>query len=186
MNATVPADYSRDDPEGHAEEIADRLNLPGYGVGMLTAVDVGSRTVYAHSDDVEVAATVGLGTPTWAAAPDGHLRSDWYKVGTINLVVSLPVMMSDGALVNLVGTATEGKAQALLDLGVKATGTATDAVCVVCDPSRGINYEEAQYGGPRSTWGARVARAVHSAVLTGAEMWLSENSIPRREFESVT
>jgi len=85
-------------------------------------------------------------------------------VGTINLVVVIPERLADGALVNAVATATEAKAQALWDLGLRATGTATDAVCILC-PDEGRAHA---FGGPRSVWGARLARAVHGAVLAGA------------------
>jgi hypothetical protein len=33
----------------------------------------------------------------------------------------------------------------------------------------------AAFGGPRSDWGARLARAVHEAVLEGARSWLQQN-----------
>ncbi|MCW2900719.1 MAG: hypothetical protein JWO67_2984, partial [Streptosporangiaceae bacterium] len=44
------------------------------------------------------------------------------------------------------------------------SGTASDAVCVA---ARAEGPEE-PFGGPRSRWGARIARAVHAAVRHGA------------------
>jgi adenosylcobinamide amidohydrolase len=79
------------------------------------------------------------------------------------MVIVVPERLSEGALVNAVGTATEAKTQALWEAGVMGTGTATDALCVLC-PSDGPAHP---YGGPRSTWGSRLARAVHVAVLSG-------------------
>ena len=61
---------------------------------------------------------------------------------------------------NAVVTATEAKTQVLLEHGVPGTGTASDAVCVLFPPVG----EEERFAGPRSVWGARVARAVHRAV----------------------
>jgi adenosylcobinamide amidohydrolase len=87
------------------------------------------------------------------------------SAGTINILVVLPERLADAALVNAVATATEAKVQALRDLGLHATGTATDAVCVAC-PDEG---RAGAFGGPRSVWGARLARAVHAAVLTGGQ-----------------
>ena len=55
------------------------------------------------------------------------------------------------------------KAQALGEIGFDATGTASDAICIVCEPDGDIE----PYGGPRSTWGARLARVVRLAVLSG-------------------
>jgi adenosylcobinamide amidohydrolase len=162
LNVQVDSDYPATDPEGDLRGIAATLGLHGDGVGMLTAKDV--RDVASAEDHgVEVTATVGLGWPTWAAAPDEPVVAP--TPGTVNIFVVVPVPLSDAALVNAVATATEAKVQALLDAGVRATGTASDAVCVAC-PVGGAEPE--RYGGPRSLWGARIARAVHRAVLDGA------------------
>lgn len=167
INATVHKEYSRLDPEAHLTELAAVRGLAGPGVGMLTAVDV-RKAVTATDGGVEVTTTVGLGHPTWAAAADGDLRHVRPRPGTINIVARLPVRLGDAALVNAVATATEAKVQALWEYGVKATGTATDAIFVGC--VRGDGPVE-PYGGPRSTWGARLARAVHAAVAEGTRRW---------------
>jgi adenosylcobinamide hydrolase len=160
VNAQVPPSYGRRDPEHHLAKLAVSLGLPGRGVGMLTAADV--RQVWTGADGgVEVVATVGLGHPILAAAP--ARRDDADLVGTINVLVLVPARLSDGALVNAVGTVTEAKVQALRDLGFDATGTATDAVCLACSADGPV----ATFGGPRSVWGARIARSVHAAVLAG-------------------
>jgi adenosylcobinamide hydrolase len=167
VNATVPMSYDRDDPDLHLAEIAAGLGLPGGpGVGLLTGVDV-RRYVVASDGGVEVAATVGLGAPAWAAAPDGDLRRA--GPGTINIIARVPVRLSDAALVNAVATVAEAKAQALWDLAVPATGTCTDATSLSCAADGPVE----PYGGPRSTWGARLARAVHAAVLDGGRTWLA-------------
>ncbi|CAM5278537.1 Adenosylcobinamide amidohydrolase OS=Streptomyces tendae OX=1932 GN=GUR47_22765 PE=4 SV=1 [Streptomyces tendae] len=76
---------------------------------------------------------------------------------------TLPVALSDAALVNAVMTVTEAKVQALLDAGLDCSGTPTDAVCVaVRAPRDGEDVHV--FAGPRSEWGARLARAVHRAV----------------------
>ncbi len=85
------------------------------------------------------------------------------RVGTVNIVAWVPERLGAGALVNAVATVTEAKAQAIRDLGLAATGTATDAVCLLCPPD-GV---EAAYGGPRSRWGEPLARAAYRAVLDG-------------------
>jgi adenosylcobinamide amidohydrolase len=74
----------------------------------------------------------------------------------------VPARLSDAALVNAVATATEAKVQALADLGFDATGTATDAVTIACPPAG----PPAAFGGPRSRWGAPLARAVHAALTS--------------------
>ena len=155
VNATVPMSYDRDDPAAHLTAISAGLGLTGSGIGHLTGVDVALRAG-GHDGGVAAWATVGLADPIRAAAPDAPAP----RTGTINIIAFLPVRMSDAALVNAVVTVTEAKVQALADRGLDATGTATDAVTIVC-PADGA--PEA-YGGPRSRWGARLARAAHVAV----------------------
>lgn len=75
----------------------------------------------------------------------------------------MPVCLSAAALVGAVITVTEAKTQALLEAGVPGTGTASDAVCILC-PQQG---PAEPFAGPRAPWGARIARAVHSAVRAG-------------------
>jgi adenosylcobinamide amidohydrolase len=161
LNAQVPAGYARTDPAEHLRDLARGLGLTGPGIGLLTAAHV-PALVQREDQGAHAAATVGLRVPTWAAAPAGH--PDPELAGTINIVVVLPVPLTDPALVNAVATATEAKVQAVLEAGFAGTGTATDAICVAA-PASG---QEEEFAGPRSVWGARIARAVHAAVLSGA------------------
>jgi adenosylcobinamide amidohydrolase len=191
LNAQVAHGYDRLDPIDHLLELAARVGLSGDGVGLLTAADVDAQ-VASTDDDVRLVATVGVRVPTWAAAPVGvddevfpHRQA--YAPGTINIVAFMPRPLTDGALVNLVATATEAKTQALLDLGVPGTGTATDAVCVACPPVEagagdaddegdGEGDGEAAlelFGGPRSVTGSALARAVHEAVTIGTAAGLA-------------
>ncbi len=163
VNAQVPPSYARRDPDHHLRKLAVSLGLPGHGVGMLTAADVRSF-VTTVDDGVEVVATVGLGEPEWAAAAPRTERVPVRLAGTINAVALLPERLSDAALVNAIATATEAKAQALFELGIAGTGTATDAVCIAT-PADG---RAEAFGGPRSRWGSRLARAVRDAVRLGA------------------
>jgi adenosylcobinamide amidohydrolase len=167
VNAEVGLDYDHDDPGAHVASIAAELGLEpeGDGVGFLTAARV--LDVQSGSDGgVTCDATVGISTPTWAAAPDG----DWsrWQPGTINLVCWVPAPLSDAALANALVTATEAKTQALLEAHVPGTGTASDALLVCCPPGG-----TEPYGGPRSASGARLARAVHQAVAAGATRFLA-------------
>lgn len=156
VNIEVDDTYSRVDLADHVGEVVADRSLTGPGVGLLTAARVAQFGV-AADDGVEVHATVGLSVPTWAAAPP---EPEPAAPGTINIVVDMPVRCSTAALVNLVMTVTEAKTQALFEAGVPATGTASDAVVVTC-PTDG---DEVGFGGPRSHWGQRAARAAHAAV----------------------
>jgi adenosylcobinamide hydrolase len=163
FNAQVPDNYDRDDVATHVSELARTFALDDSGVGMLTAASV-RRSERASVEGVDAEATTGLSHPTWAAERDADSSA---RVGTINTVIFVPTRLSDGALVNAIATATEAKSQALFDAGFSATGTPSDAVALFCPLGGDIE----RYGGPRSLWGARIARAVHRAVLTGAHAW---------------
>jgi adenosylcobinamide amidohydrolase len=164
-NAEVGLGYHHDDPGAHVAAIGADLGLPaGGGVGFLTAARV-ADVATGTEDGVRCDATVGISVPTWAAGADGSW-SRW-EAGTINLVCWVPAPLSDAALANALVTATEAKVQALIEAGVPGTGTASDAIAVCCPPGGGEPY-----GGPRSMWGARLARAVHAAVATGTARFL--------------
>ena len=173
LNAQVPAGYARMDPAVHLAELAADLGLAGEGVGLLTAARV-PDAVQCEDDGVRVAATVGLRLPTWAAAPGtaDRGRMPVWRPGTINIIVSVPVPLRDAAYVNAVVTATEAKSQAILEAGFRATGTASDAICIAA-PATG---QPEDFTGPRSLWGARIARAVHSAVHAGALRYAAKAS----------
>ena len=160
VNAQVAKAYARVDVEDHLQKIALAAGANGTGVGMLTAARVDDRAA-AMDGGVHSFATVGLTAPTWAS--DAAVKAGSSRVGTINVVAFLPVRLSDAALVNAVMTVTEAKTQALLEAKVPGTGTASDAVCVLCSAS---GHGET-FGGPRSPWGGRLARAVHGAVARG-------------------
>ncbi len=168
VNAEVALDYRRPDPARHAAEIADELGLaPGHGAVLLTAARVAEVTS-AQDGGASCDATVGLSVPTWAADEDD--AGIVWRPGTINLVCTVPVAWDDSALVNAVMTVTEAKTQALLDRGVPGTGTASDAVVICCRPGGGEPF-----GGPRSPWGSRLARATYAAVLEGTDRYLARS-----------
>lgn len=169
LNAQVGHGYTRLDPDRHLAEIAQRHGMTGRGVGLMTAARV-TEGAFAADGGVEALVTAGIGVSGWAADPataDAAATATHRAVpvpGTINIIVALPVALSPGAMVNAVATATEAKVQALLDAGFDASGTPTDAVCVAAREAG----EEILFCGPRSEWGARLARAVHAATLEAA------------------
>jgi adenosylcobinamide amidohydrolase len=175
LNAQVPGLYRRTDPARHLAEIARGIGLDGPGVGLLTAASV-AGLVTAMDEGVHAAATVGLRVPTWAAAragtsdPELAPIGEW-RPGTINIVVAVPVPLTDAAFVNAVITATEAKSQAVIEAGFAGTGTASDAVCVAAPTSGPASAAGEDFAGPRSPWGARIARTVHEAVAGGANRY---------------
>jgi len=165
VNATVSLHYGEADPTAHAARIAKALELEaGAGAVLLTGIDV-AAFVAAADDGAEAVATVGLGAVTYAAAPDG--AHTMWRPGTVNIVAWVPEPLCDAALVNLVATVAEAKAQAFAEAGVAGTGTPSDAAVVCCPCGEVPDDDDHRYGGPRSTWGARVARAAHAAIARG-------------------
>lgn len=175
LNAGVGDDYAHHDPERHLEEIARGLGYRGAGVGMLTAAPV-EHVSTANDDGVLVWATVGIREPLWAARRSdvGSRARRVHTPGTINILAWIPVSLEEAALVNAIATATEAKAQALLERQIPGTGTATDAICIA-SPQPGVSPE--RFCGPASRWGARLARAVHAAVADGVDDWQARNGV---------
>ena len=170
LNAQVPADYARTDLAAHVAQIAAAHGLAGSGTGLLTAAPV-RHWRRGEDQGVSADATVGVTRPTWAAdADDAISLSPRYRPGTINLVIQLPVRLTDAALVGAVITASEAKTQALIEAGVPGTGTASDALCILCP----VSGPTEPFAGPRSRWGARLARAVHGAVRDGLATQLAQ------------
>ncbi len=161
LNVGVPKRYDRMDLDEHAGEVASSLGLSGPGATFFTAADV-TRVTSVVEDGVHAATTVGITSPTWAADRSGGFTP--WTPGTINIVVHVPVRLTEAALVNMVMTVTEAKTQALCDAGVPGTGTASDAVAITCPTSGPRDV----FGGPRSLWGGRAALAVYAAVLAGS------------------
>ncbi|MFL9652530.1 adenosylcobinamide amidohydrolase [Streptomyces sp. PB17] len=170
LNAQVAHGYRRTDPARHLAGLARTAGARGPGVGLMTAADVSAHG-RARDGGAEAVATAGISVRGWAAAPQEcttgaapqECATGAVPPGTVNIVVALPVALSDAALVNAVMTATEAKVQALLDAGLDCSGTPTDAVCVAARaPRDGADVHA--FAGPRSAWGARLARAVHRAV----------------------
>ncbi|WP_047175192.1 adenosylcobinamide amidohydrolase [Streptomyces sp. MNU77] len=166
MTAADVAAYTTGHDGGVTATVTAGLGVRGWAAAPATATRAPHRPEDAESpgalprpEDAEVPGA--LARPEDAGAPGSPFRP-----GTVNIVVTLPVALSDAALVNAVATATEAKVQALLDAGLDCSGTPTDAVCVAA-PEPGQDGGE-PFAGPRSTWGARIARAVHTAVLAGA------------------
>ncbi|GAA2111646.1 adenosylcobinamide amidohydrolase [Kitasatospora saccharophila] len=163
LNAQVRAGYGRMDPAEHLAELAAAQGLSGPGTGLMTAAEVDACT-WAEDGGATAVVTTGIGVPTWAAAPD---LPSGYVPGTINILAVVPAPVSDAGLVNLLTTATEAKVQALLEAGYDCSGTPSDALCVAVRTALPGRDPE-PFGGPRSPWGSRLARAVHRAVLAGA------------------
>lgn len=169
----VDKGYRCDEPERDLAALADRLGIPdGEGwVGLMTGVALDRAAVVAHERDglaVTAIATVGLGNVAAAGrAPTGGLYGP--PPGTINLIVLASAPLTLAGAVNAATTATEAKALALMDGGVRtpagepASGTTSDAI-VVAAPADGA--APLRYAGTATTLGYLIGRAVREAVAS--------------------
>nr|WTB29208.1 adenosylcobinamide amidohydrolase [Streptomyces sp. NBC_00830] len=165
LNAQVPGGYPRFDPDAHLAAIAAAEDLTGPGAALMAAADVTAYTV-AADEGVTASATSGLGVRGWAVDPAAGTDGP-SPPGTINIVGTVPVALSDAALVNAVAAATEAKVQALLDGRARLLRHPHGRR--VHRRTRTRSGAAAQpFAGPRWRWGSRLARALHGAVLDGA------------------
>jgi iron complex transport system ATP-binding protein len=93
-------------------------------------------------------------------------------IGTINIWIFMEGKLTDEAFVQAMMTATEAKAGALRDYGIKdpvtgtpATGTSTDSVCIAATQ----NGEEMRYAGTITPAGKAIGKAVYQTVGTAIE-----------------
>ncbi|WP_240323961.1 adenosylcobinamide amidohydrolase [Streptomyces cavourensis] len=170
MTAAEVAAYTTGRDGGVTATVTTGLGVRGWAAAPETTApeSLASQTAAPEcaTDETATGETPTPETPAPEPAAPGMEPRTPPRPGTVNIVVVLPVALSDAALVNAVATATEAKVQALLDAGLDCSGTPTDAVCVAA-PEPGPDGGE-PFAGPRSPWGARIARAVHAAVLAGA------------------
>jgi adenosylcobinamide amidohydrolase len=162
-------------PHGYQEGLdrelqafARRLGIAEPFVGLMTAAATHQATsVTERLEALTATAVVTVGIGTLESAGTSPPRP--WSPGTINTVVLLDACLEPAAAVNGVITATEAKAGALVEAGLRtgegapATGTVTDAV-VVAWTERGPRLP---YLGPAAPGGWLVARAVRQAVAMG-------------------
>lgn len=177
INRQVAKSYMCDDPEAEMERfLRNNGYVPEETAAMLTAAYVADAGQCHMSDgNLRVSAwvTVGLGNTVRAGTTEG---TDRLYPGTINSIVVADCSLTEPAMVNAVITATEAKAAALQDLGIKArnsellaTGTSTDAV-LIASTGRGDMY---RYAGTATTVGYLIGKTVYDATIRSAKAYES-------------
>ncbi len=145
-------------------------------VAMMTSRDVRSYVRVEerlHDVAVQCIATVGLGNALRVGDPVGPTA----QIGTINLLCSISVRLSDEALVETLAMAAEARTLALVESGIgsrisgkPATGTGTDCI-VVAAPVHGTSV---RYVGKHTLTGHLIGKAVVAAVEIGVARWQDE------------
>jgi iron complex transport system ATP-binding protein len=176
VNLHVPKGFRCQASEAVLEAFARRRAIGSPFVGLLTgALTERAEVAEARGGDLTACAVVTVGLSNRSAA--GRSAVAAWRPSTINTIVVVDADPEPGALVNLALTATEAKALALAEAGVRSadgtivTGTSTDAV-VIAATGRGASC---RFGGPVSDLGWLVARTVKSAMDLGVARWVAEH-----------
>jgi len=164
-----------DDPAAWMKAEMHAEGLSG-AVGFLTSRRAGAF-VEARAEDGMCAAwavgTVGLSNALRAGDSSGPMRMP----GTINMVVCCSQPLTVEAGMEALALASEAKAVAMLESGVKsgrsglaASGTGTDYLAVAWP----VAGERTAYAGKHTPVGAAIGQATYRAVKAGVEDWLEE------------
>lgn len=176
LNVQAPEEYSdrqlHADPQKFILDSAKKLGLSENFVGMVTAAAVDKFALVSKKDgDLAVNVTATAVDPAGETCSHAETAGETIQVeeiaGTINLMVVIDGNPTESCLVSTVITATEAKAAALWELGIRsrysgdvATGTITDAI-IVAKTNRGAPIV---YGGPASKLGQLVGYCTRKAV----------------------
>ncbi|AZK48285.1 adenosylcobinamide amidohydrolase [Paenibacillus lentus] len=172
-NIYVDRFYRCDDPVQDIRNLLVGWGYPEQGTaGLLTAVQLKHAAVVEEQGPdfgVLCCATAGVSNAARAGVQRTTFPASWTP-GTINILLVVDGRMTPAAMVNAVITATEAKAAALGDLGVRdaengltATGTTTDAVMLGVSQRAEWPLLHA-YAGTATDLGGAIGRLVYDAV----------------------
>lgn len=170
------------DPKQFLKEKLVEKSIP-HAVGMLTGVglevfrDVEERCGHVSGRCV---ATVGMGNALRAGDFPGSTTIQ--PAGTINLLCSVSVPLSDQAHLEALSIAVEARTAAVFEsdirsiqTGLSATGTGTDCVVIVA-PCAESSYEERTfYAGKHTPLGYVIGKTVFEAVSLGLNRWKQDH-----------
>jgi iron complex transport system ATP-binding protein len=168
INLQVASTYICREPEVLLRRaIETEWNVKPPVIGLMTAANIRNYALNIKKvRNLTVAAitTAGLSYP--ATAGDDIVHRD-LRAGTINLIIIIDGNPTNPCLVNAVMTATEAKAAALRELGIRSkfsgeicTGTTSDAI-VIAATGRG---RPILYAGTATTLGYLIARSIREGV----------------------
>ncbi len=165
LSLRVPRSYDCRSPERDLRAFARKARLAAPLVGLMTAAPMESARVLAAEQDgvaVRAVVTVGIDNASRAGEPTALPGP-----GTINAIFVWAARLHETAAIELVAIASEAKASALAEAGVRtasgalATGTSTDAI-VIAWIARG--RPRVRYAGAATPAGALVGRLMREAL----------------------
>jgi adenosylcobinamide amidohydrolase len=172
VNWKVPLHYNSDNPQA---DVALQLQLwglePERSVVLMTAAKLThASTAELCGNYFKLFCITTSGTRNAARAGSERTVFPAWRAGTINTMLLFDGQLTDSAMVNALLTATEAKAAALQDIGLRdpdngriATGTITDAIIlgVSGSPAYGAIHE---YAGTATEVGAAIGMLVYDTV----------------------
>ncbi|ETT65250.1 hypothetical protein C173_19521 [Paenibacillus sp. FSL R7-277] len=193
VNQYVSRDYECSNP---VQDLENKLQEWGYPLegcaGLMTAVPLEHAAVAEEdtgSAGIFCCVTAAAGNAARAGSERSVLAA--YRPGTINIMLGIDGWLSQSAMVNAIMTATEAKAAALADLGIRdaenglgATGTTTDAIVIAVSGSRRYAAEHV-YAGTATDLGGAIGRLVYSAVTESLRSVKAAQSESRAEAEAL-
>lgn len=168
-NRYVHKDYCSEDPKKEFTEFLKRRELKIEDMaGFMTAVPLHRRIILTwHEGDTAVTSVITAGVGNAVDITRKQTFGDPIKPGTINMFFFIEGTLTESAFLQTFISATEAKAKALMELGVKdpytntsATGTSTDSICVAASQKGAMHT----YGGSITPLGRAVAQLVYTSL----------------------
>ncbi len=171
---------------GYLEQSLREMNLdPAWGNALITTarMDQYSHIVKRCGDIiVELIATAGVEkTAARAGSPALYEETgngEYCPTGTINLMACTNASLPDGIIARSLITLTEGKTAALQDLGIAdvrtglpATGSATDGITLVTDPSGPRRTDAGTFSKLGELLGSAARDAVSECIVSFDRPW---------------
>lgn len=160
-NVSVPEQWEHVDLDAYAKRRREHAGFETTGPTLFTGVDL-SHARGARCGPVEAVTTAGLSNPATLPMnpkPTTTNRPTEHHPGTVNIILTTSIALTDGALTTLLSAVVEAKTATLLATA-NVTGTTTDAVVVGCDR----NGEKQPFAGSATTVGATTRAAVRESV----------------------
>ncbi len=143
ISVIVPEYYSNPDP---LSEIKKAINMDNFTLLFITAA---KHHLFFEDNDKMYFISLGIKNTGKHA---GH---------TINIAVFIEEPLSFNGLIELIKVITEAKCGALMDFGLKITGTVTDGVAV----GTSALVEKITFAGTATPIGAEIGKNVYRAVM---------------------
>jgi len=156
LNHQVQPGFNHFEPAQYLDRLADSLQLQRPYFGLLTAVNMDDLCV--RTDDyLTTFVTAGITHPSGFRVKDS-------EAGTINIILVVNGILSEGAMAGAIITATEAKGLALMEMGCDFLGTTTDAVIIAY---RKHSSPYIEYAGSYTEFGEKITGTVVRCVKEG-------------------